>query len=293
MNDDEFAGIVGTAMRELFPLPDDVDLLAGLKTPAPGRSRLRPMLAVAAVVVTVAAVAIVLAIRGTTKHGQSASTYGLGGVTWVGADSYATLVFTGDAVRISDGCQNALWQVTISAGSMRIGHQIGKGSVCGGGPPPFAVIRFDRIVFSRGDLSWQHDGDTLKLTDARGRTIELSTHGTVLNIIGQRWRLTRYTDVHGSSHRGPFGGATLYIYERVFRASDACRELTGNAAVSAETITFSQLHAGNRTCSNDASAAVAAVVDHVLTGTVGYGILGDEMTLYGKDTSQLIYKPAS
>lgn len=293
MNDDEFAGIVGTALRERFPLPDDVDLLSHLNAPPPRRPRLRPMLAIAATVLVVASVAIVLAVRGATKHDRPASAHGLAGVTWVGADSYATLVFTADSVRISDGCANVVQQVTIGDGWLRIGKQIGKASVCAGKPPPFAVVRFDRVIFSRGELRWQHDGDTLRLTDAHGRTIVLSTDGTVLNIIGQRWRLTRYTDTHGSSHRGRFGRATLYIYEGVFRASDFCRELTGQAAVSAETVTFSHMRAGNRTCSDSASATVAAVVDHVLNGTVGYTIRGKQLVFFARGEVQLVYRATS
>jgi hypothetical protein len=45
-------------------------------------------------------------------------------------------------------------------------------------------------------------------------------------------------------------------------------------------------------CPDQASAATADVVDHVLTGTVEYAIRGDELIINGKSSGLLIYIPA-
>ena len=293
MNDDEFAGIVGAALRERFPLPDDVDLQSRLTGPVARQSRPRPLLAIAATVLVIAAVAIVLALRASTKHGGTASTYGLDGITWVGADYDATIVFTGDAVRISDGCQNALWQVTIGDGWLRIGDQIGRASVCGGGPPSPAVLRFDRIVFSRGELTWRRNGDTLQVTNAGGDTIEVHATGPALNVTGQNWGLSRYVDARGYDQSGDFGATLRIDQSGTVYATDLCRDLSGSAIVTDTEIAFTYMRVGDGTCTDPTSAATADAVDHVLSGTVDYAISGDDLVIYGKDNELLIYIPAS
>lgn len=298
MNEDEFAGIVGTAMRERFPMPDHVDLLPSLTSPGSRPSRLRPTLAAAAVVVTVAAVAVVLALRGTTKHGQSASAHGLAGVTWQGELASLTLTFTDDTVRIFDGCSNSLQQVTIGDGTLQIGDQIGQAGVCSGiprlpGEPPSPVDKFDQVVYSHGDLTWSRDGDTLQLTNAHGDTVELHANGPALEVTGQTWGLSRYNDAREYSHSGSVAATLRIDQSGIVYATDLCRDLSGSALVTDTEIAFADMRISDGACPDQISAATADVVDHVLTGTVGYAIRGDELIINGKSSGLLIYIPTS
>ena len=298
MNDDEFAGMVGTALRERFPLPDNVDLLARLNASAPRRSRFRPTLAIAATVLVVAAVAIVLAVRGTTNHDRTASTYGLDGITWQGDEPILTLVFTGNAVRIFDGCSNELRQVTIGDSWLRIGEPIAPSGVCSGivhlpGEPPSPVDKFDQVVYSRGELTWQRVGGTLTLTNAAGDAVELHASGSALSVTGQNWGLSRYVDAREYSQAGNVAATLRIDQSGTVYATDLCRDLTGTAIVTDTEIAFADMRVGGGACPDQASAATADVVDHVLSGTVAYAIRGDELIVYGKDNGLLIYIPAS
>jgi heat shock protein HslJ len=298
VNEDEFAGIVGMAMRERFPLPDKVDLLPRLTAPAPRSFRLRPMLAVAAAVLTVAVVSIVLALRPTANHRAAGSADDLIGLDWQGDPPVIAMTFTDHTVRIFDGCTNELHQVTIGGGWLHIGDPIGESGACSGlayipGAPPSPVDKFDQVVYSHGDLTWQRSGDTLVLTNARGDTVELHTNGPALDVTGQTWGLSRYNDAREYSHSGSVAATLRIDQSGTVYASDLCHDLSGSATVTDTTITFSDMHGGNGACSDQASAAAAEVVDHVLSGTIDYTIRGDELILNGKDNGLLIYLPTS
>ena len=271
MNDDEFAGIVGTAMRERFPLPDDADLLAGLKTPAPGRSRLRPILAVAAAVLVVAVVSIVLALRPASNHRAAGPADELTGITWQGEWPVITLTFTDDTVRIFDGCSNELRRVTVGEGTLQIGDQIGQAGVCSGTPqlpgaPPSPADKFDQVVYSHGDLTWSRDGDTLQLTNARGDSVELHANGPALEVTGQKWGLSRYNDARGYSQSGSVAATLRIDQSGIVYATDLCRDVTGSTIVTDTEIAFTDMRVGEGACSDQMSAATADVVDHVQPG---------------------------
>lgn len=295
MNDDDLERRLGTALRERFPRPTDVDLLSRLDPRAAARwARLRVVIAVAACVSVVAALSIVLALHTSETSHQPSAAGPLIGVTWQGSEPILTVVFTEHTVRVFDGCTNELREVTIGAGVLDIGQLIAPGGVCTGTPggPPPEVANFDAVMASH-HLTWQRNSDTLQLINDQGQGVELHAAGTALSMTGQQWALERYVDARGYGHEGNYSGARLLVGEDgTVHASDMCNDLTGSATVSDTTITFTDMHSTDQACTDDASTAVAGVVDRVLSGDVTYAIRGDELIINGQGQGLLIYGPS-
>jgi heat shock protein HslJ len=251
-------------------------------------------LAIAACVALVAALSIALALH-TARRSQPAPAAGpLIGATWQGAEPALTVVFTDHTVRIFDGCTNELREVTIGVGVLDVGELIGPASTCtgtAGGPPP-DVASFDDVAFSH-HLSWQLSGDVLLLGNDGGKIVSLHRAGAALTVTGQAWVLERFTDRAGSSHEGDPGAARLFVNDGTVQAGDLCNDLSGSATVGDSTIAFAGVQSTGRVCADRADAAVADVVDQVLSGTVGYVIRGDELILDGGANGLLIYTPSS
>lgn len=251
------------------------------------------MLAIATCVAVVAALSVALAVHTTRKSHLPAAAGGLLGVTWQGAEPVLMVVFTDHTLRIFDGCTNELSQVAIGDGVLDIGELIGPASTCTGSPggPPPDIANFDDVVSSH-HLSWQLTGDTLLLANNDGQSVDLHRPGAALSVTGRTWVLERFNDRADYSHEGDYGAARLYINDGTVRASDLCNDLTGSATVSDSTIGFTSVQSTGRRCMNH-TRAVADVVDHVLSGMVGYVIRGDELILDGGANGLLIYTPSS
>lgn len=290
---DDLEARLGTALRERFPVPTDVDLVSQLnRPPIRSRTRLRVVAAAAASVAAVFAVSIVLALRGSNTSHQPAAGAELIGITWQGA---GTVVFTDHTVRIFDGCSNELREVTIGDGVLDIGNLVGPGSVCSGtadGPPP-DIVAFGTVMSSR-HLTWQRTGDTLQLTNDNGQSVELQANGSALSATGQQWTLERYDDPRAYTHEGNYQAARLLITaDGTVHASDLCNDLTGTATVTDTTITFTDIRSTAHRCQADPEAAAAStVIDQVLSGDTTYSIRGDELIIYGKERGDLIYTPS-
>ena len=216
------------------------------------------------------------------------------GVTWQGAEPFLTVVFTDHTVRLFDGCTNELREVAISDGVLDVGELIGQASTCtgtAGGPPP-DIASFDDVVFAH-HLTWQLNGDALLLATSGGKSVSVHRAGAALTVTGQAWVLERFNDRADYSHEGDYSAARLFINDGSVQASDLCNDLSGSATVSDSTIAFAGVQSTGRACANNANAAVADVVDHVLSGTVGWVIRGDELILNGGTNGLLIYTPSS
>lgn len=290
---DDLEGRLATVLRERFPMPTDVDLRSRLDRPASkSRVRLRVVVAVAACVAAVVAVSILLALRTSNTSQKSAAGAQLIGVTWHGA---GTVVFTDHTVRIFDGCTNQLLHVTIGTGILDIGSQIGPSSICTGTPsgPPPAVAAFDAVLFSR-HLTWQRTGDTLRLINDAGQSVELQENGRALSVIGQEWALERYDDSRSYTHEGDYTAARLFITaEGSVHASDLCNDLAGTATVTDAAIAFVDMRSTAHRCKVDPVAAAAStVIDQVLSGDTTYAIRGDELIINGKGRGNLLYTPS-
>jgi heat shock protein HslJ len=292
VNDSDLERKIGVALRERFPVPTHVDLLSGLDRPAkPTSSRIRVVLAVATCVVTVAALSIALALHASTKSRPAAAAGRLIGITWRG--SGGTLVFTDHTVRIFDGCTNHERQVTIGAGVLDLGTYFGSSSDCLGpevvGPKPVRVGDFDKVM-AGNHLTWRRTGDTLRLTDDDGETMQMRANGPALYLTGQTWTLKSYVDFRGSEHDGD-RSVQLRIDDGTVRATDLCNEMTGTATVTDSTITFVVTHSTDRACPDTTLSPETQEIDRTLSGTVNYMIQGDELTLSGRVHGLLVYTP--
>lgn len=293
MNDDELGRHLGAALRERFPVPNDVDLRSRLERPTPSRSRIRAQVAVALCVAAVAALSVVLALYVSKPSPQPSAARPLTGVTWQGAEPNLTVVFTDHTVRIYDGCTNELHELSVGADALDIGKLLGPAGVCGGalGWPPPVVANFDAVLSSH-HLTWQRNGDRLLLTDHKGRSLELHVAGSALSLTGQQWVLQRYDDRREYSHEGNFTAARLLIgQDGTVHADDMCNQLIGSATVTDTTVTFTDLHWTDHSCIDQTARSAAATVHLVLSGTTTYAIRGDELILYGRQ-GLLIYAPA-
>ena len=250
--------------------------------------------AVAANVLVVAVLGVALAVRSQPSESRPAASdlpTGLTGVTWTGSLPILSVVFTDRSARIFDGCSNVLRELTINGDRLEIGKELGPTGVCSGtglGSPP-AVERFDKVVNSQ-HLSWQRSGDTLTLTNDGGESVQLHASGPALDVVGPRWVLEEYVDLREYSHEGDFADAYLRIDDGAVSGSDMCNEFSGSAVVADATITFTDMHTTERSCSDQ---PVAQVVDTVLNGTIKYAFRGDQLLLYGEHGGLLIYKPSS
>lgn len=218
------------------------------------------------------------------------------GVTWQGEERYVTLAFTDDTVRINDGCNNELRQVSIDDQGLDIGSSVGPGSTCTGrmvDEEPPDVASFDKVT-SSGHLSWQVTGDALLLTDPHGDTIRLRAAGPALSATGQDWSLDWLVDPRAYSHEGDYRAARLYIDNGIVQATDLCDQLSGSATVTDAAIGFIKMHATkDNECPDPSSSAITSIIDHVLSGTVSYEIRGDELIVNGHGDGLLIYTPTN
>lgn len=281
---------LGAALRERYPRPENVDLLAGLELRRRRAPRARAVLAAAACVLAVVAVSVVLAVRAADRPAEPAYAKALTGVTWQGAQANLTLTFTADTVRIFDGCDSELRELAVGRSTLTIGPLVGKGSACGGPPTGSANLarRFDRVVFSR-KITWHRAGDALNLTNRRGTTITLHVVGPALEVPGRSWSLERYNDPRGYSRDGDFSRSRLRIADGAIHASDLCNVLTGSATVSDARITISDARWTTRGCTGKASTDI----HRVLSGPLTYAIRGDELMVDGGRRGLLIYTPAN
>jgi heat shock protein HslJ len=215
------------------------------------------------------------------------------GVSWQGEEHYVTLAFTENTVRINDGCNNELMQVSIDDQTLDIGTTVGPTSTCTGrmvDQEPPDVAPFDRVT-SSSHLSWQVTGDALRLTDPRGDTIQLHAAGPALNVTGQEWSLKYYVDTGSYEHDG-HSAARLRIDDGTVHASDLGNELTGRATVSDFTIDFTDIHTTAQACQDPTSDSETEVIDHVLSGSVSYQIITDRLIVSNNGRGQLIYTPS-
>jgi heat shock protein HslJ len=182
--------------------------------------------------------------------------------------------------------------VTIGHGVLDIGKPIGQGSGCTGTPggPPPDIAKFDNVM-SSDHLTWHRTGETLRLANAHGQSIELHAVGAALSVTDQRWSLERIVGPHSYGHEGNYQAARLLISNGIVDASDLCNDLTGSAAVTDTTITFTDMRATDRSCVDQALTRVADVIDHVLSGTTDYTIRGNELIINGHAHGLLIYTP--
>lgn len=278
MTDDERERRLAIALRERFPVPTDVDLLARIDdSPRSASSRGRVLLAVAACVALVAALSIAIVFWRSGDQSDPASPADqLIGVTW--AMPGGTLVFTDDSVRIFDGgCTFYQRQATIGDGVLEFGTQFGGGSNCLGRETP-EDPRFARIATSETRLTWHRTGDTLSLTDDHGETVRFHRDGPAWYLTDQEWVLEDFVGPDDYEQPGD-PAARLRIANGTVHATDVCNDLTGTAVVTDSTVTFTHMSSTDRACSDPRSAALAKVVDRVLSGPVSYTIARDGLTL--------------
>jgi heat shock protein HslJ len=293
MTDEELARTIGIALRDRYPVPSAVDLLPRLRLDPGGRRwRGRAILAAAASVLIIAALGAVLAPH-TSKTSPSAAASALTGVTWTDPASRSTVVFDEDSVRIDNGCEGGLRALTIGDDWLAIGEPIGMQSVCSPvstWPPP-DIAHFDRVL-TAGRLTWVLTGDTLRLTNAKGESLDLRGGGPALAVTGQKWALERVLDdgSHGQQLL-PGSSAAFMIDDGRVHASDLCSELSGSATVTDTTITFTDVQP-DKACIDPGFTPATRVIDSVLSGTISYGIRGDELILYGEKGDLLTYTPA-
>lgn len=252
---------------------------------------------VVAAVLAAAVLAVVLVRRATTTTPPATPVYAakMIGVTWQGALPNTTMVFTGQAVRIFDGCAYELQEVTIDRRVMDLGAPIGPEFGCGGGgagfgPSPKGLVHFDAVTASR-HLSWQRTGDRLQLTNTHGVSAQLHNAGPALEAAGQNWVLTEYNDLHGRTHVGKYPAAHLRIDDGVVQAGDLCGPISGNASVSDYEITFTNVHVSD-SCPAPHAAQVDPVIRSVFRDTDTYTISGNLLTISGRRRGLLIYEPA-
>jgi hypothetical protein len=290
---DRLAGIVRTVLRERYPAPQEVDLLGGLAAPRDRREhRARVLLAVAATVLVVVGVAVGYAVathqRGPTDQHAGARIIG---ITWKASIGFGTAVFTQHTVSLDDGCDNALYRLTISPHHFRIGKAIGARSVClpaPGGPP--GEERFDQVMHGR--VKWARAGDKLLITNRSGVSLAFHNSGPAPELEGQDWVLTRVIDEHGGDLSGSFDAAHLRIDHGQVRATDLCGTATGTASTTDTTITFHATHFTTQpaSCTTSTKPIGNATIDVMLSGADTYRLSNHDMLFLWRGDRGLVYK---
>lgn len=209
----------------------------------------------AAIIVTVAVFATMLA----EHHRDSAPARpavgsALFGVTWLDRAANVTLVFTAHTVHRADGCFGSTNAVTIDAARLHVGRSLPPSYVCGGagagvGPPDPAMQRqaaAEHLLYQilGREPRWSVTGSTLTLTDARGRSVQLTDKGTApLSLPGSRWVSIEVRGPHGVA-AGPHYHSTLtFDTDGTFRARDMCRAIyTGSYRAGASRLQLSEVH---------------------------------------------------
>ena len=257
------------------------------ESPRPSRARGRVLLAVAACVALVAALSVAIVFWRTGDQSDPASPADqLVGVTW--AMPGGTLVFTDDSVRILDGgCSFSQRQATITDGVLEFGTEFDHSDCLGRETPEDPM--FARIATSETPLAWQRTGDLLDLTDDHGVTVRFHRDGPAWYLAGPDWVLEYFVGPDDYEQPGD-PTARLHIdHDGTVRATDVCNDLTGTAVVTDSTVTFTDMRSTDRACSDPRSAALAKVVDQVLSGPATYSIVRDGLTVSDEAGNLLIY----
>lgn len=288
MTDIDLESQLASALRQRYPKPPDVDLLARFSQPVSRMPRMRVALAAAVCAAFVAALCVVLTITAGRSSDESASAASLVNVNWQGAEPTLTVSFTDHSVRIFDGCRAELRRASIGNGVLDIGAVIAPGGLCLGPPagPQSPIAKFDAVM-SNTHLAWHRQGNELTLATRSGQSIRLRAAGSPPAVQGRKWILDRYTDSRGRTRLGGHNVAKLLVSGHVVRASDTCRDLIGKAVVTDTTIEFSGMRSTHARCAGH--GGINAVVDQALSGTDTYTIRGALLIINGTGHSQLVY----
>ena len=229
-----------------------------------------------------------------TAGGSDSHARDLTSVTWRAAEPGAFVVFTDDSARIFDGCDGALRLARIGDGVLFIGKQVGIGAGCSPvstWPPP-AIAKFDQVL-GRHHFTWHRTGSRLRLIDAQGETLDLHAGGPALSPSSVHWTLKQFNRLHGGTQLAPARDAHLVINKGSVHADDLCADVSGSAAVTDTTITFSNMRWSPHPCTDPLSSSLTGVMHSVLSGKISYSFFGDHLVLYGRGSELLAYSPGS
>jgi heat shock protein HslJ len=108
-------------------------------------------------------------------------------------------------------------------------------------------------------------------------------------LVGTRWTLTQLIDPNGT--HAPDGNPFLQFVSRsAFVGTDGCNSLGGKAAISARTITVSDVMATLMACPGSTATQVSGML---MSGTLDYRIVGSSLILTRAGDPTLIYRAAS